>query len=360
MGIFKNISDIKEHIGGAGNLSIHIDSIGPHELPTFNKHLQKWIGQDLYADIIDNPATTEKIALLPYVAKPLAFLLMYEYSKVNSLQISEQGNIRYEREEAKSAYKYQENEYRDYMLHTGYESLEELLKFLAAKSADYPLWKNSIAFKCSRNLFINYAAEFRAVYSHYISRYTFDHLRALVADLEVFAIQPTIGRYLFDALKLEVKSGAIGLSGCTPNTASPCEANRGRAVAIIQSALANFTIEEGMRRLWLRIDKGNVVQTEQLGDQGYQKKSPGKNVPVSQKIRHHDEWANRHTSNLLHFLNTNISCFPEYQQYLDEQKEEEKEKEDECCEWRIPSSCSCGCGSHGGCNHNKSGSIIHL
>jgi hypothetical protein len=339
---FNSISDLKKYIGGAGNPSLHINSLNPHIDPTARKHLIEFIGQAQY-DAID-PQNAPS-ALDDYVLRPLAFLLMYEYVQVNAIQISEIGNLRVESDEKKTAFKYQENQYKNYMLHTGYEEIETLLRYLDANSGSYPLWTASEAFKRHRGIFLNCATDFRASYSKYLSRYTFELLRPLIEDLEFFALVPTIGEPLFKALRAEKLANTLA-------------DNRLKAVFLIQKAIANFVMEEAVQRHWVRFEGRNVVQTETLENQGYDTKMSAKDSNLAQKMRHHEEWGNRHLSYLITFLKENIADFQEYQTHLDAQTAAEKATtEENTCNYHVKPNCNC---NDCNCQSQKTKGIILL
>lgn len=333
MYIFTDIADFKKFIGGAANQSLDIKSIEPMIQTAAENHLELWLGAQLPAAITAAEGTpnAETTKLLDAIKRPLAMLTMYEYLAINSIQVSDSGNLRVETDKRKSAYKYQENAYRNSMLNNGYEALEKMLKFLEANEADYPIWTADEAYQLNKSLFLNYATEFRANYSSYVSRYTFDLLRPLIEDIECFAILPLFGQAFFD----EIKEGIFLKS---------LNANEKKLLKLVQKAVANFAIEEGMTRNWVRLEGRNVVQTEILGDQGNEKAIAAKNVPLGHTIRKADEWANRHMSKLKNYLTNNPGLFPLYDTYVEEQAAaaeaaaEEAEEAANCPEENSPKS----------------------
>lgn len=309
--IFNDISEVKDFIGGGANLSIDMDSILPVMHDAARDHLLPWLGKDQWLALVDavenDDAGTEEEALLPYVRRPLAHLTFYEYSKIGGIQFSESGIFRTETENMKSAYKYQENEYRNYMLTKGYEAIEELLAFLEANEADYALWSVSRAYTRNKALLINDATTFRDCYAGYLSRYTFEILRPIIEDLEIFAILPLIGQDQFDALKTAILEKSL-------------TAEQTALLGHIQKAVASFAVREGSKRLLVRIEGRNVVQTENLEPQSYEKSTSAAGNAISLKLLQQEAWGNRHISYIKKFLDDHLEDYPLYSAWIDEQE----------------------------------------
>jgi hypothetical protein len=299
--LFDDIGDFKKYVGGAVNQSMDMDSIGPHIFTAADNHLIEWLGAALYellkegvADEESDPGLSEALEeLLPLAKRPLAFLALHEYGKIGGIQFGEAGFIRTENENAKSAFRYQENEYKAYMLQNGYNSIESMLKFLDANAVNYPAWE---AKDRNRSLFINYASDFRQHYNKQLDRYTFEGLRPLIEDVEYFAIKATIGDDLYDALKAAILAGSLS------SIQKPL-------VKLIQKAVANFTIKEGVARNWIQVKGGRVVQMEILAEQGYERQGVPIGQPVSLKIRHHEITGDRYINEIIRYLNKHQADF---------------------------------------------------
>ena len=308
--IFNDISELKTYIGGGANLSLEMDSLAGSLHDAARDHLVPWLGRaqwDALVDAVENDdASTEENALLPYVRRPLAHLTMHEYSKVGGIQFGEAGIFRTESETHKAAYKYQENQYRDYMLEKGWEAIEEMLAFLEANEEDYNPWYASTAYERNKSLLINTAADFRESYSAYVGRYTFELLRPLIEDLEAFAIRPLLGDGQLDAIKAAI-------------LAKNLTAAQSALLKVLQKAVANFTMREGMKRLLVRIEGTKVVQSERLEPQSYEKAAPPSANALSLPLLQQDAWGNRYISYILKHLTDHIEDFPLFAAHLEEQ-----------------------------------------
>lgn len=159
--LFNDISDFKNYVGGGANVSLKMATLDPAILAAAENHIILWLGQQQWDQLVTAVAgtpSTEETALIPYVARPLAMLTMYEYKKIGGIMVGESGFHRFEDETRKSAFKYQENDYSDWMLNNGYENIERMLKFLETNEADYPLWQADDAYQRNKALFLNYAS----------------------------------------------------------------------------------------------------------------------------------------------------------------------------------------------------------
>lgn len=330
--IFTDISDFKLHVGGGVNMSLEMDSLKPHIEMAADKHLVPWLGDAQWDKILTDidALNTEEEALLPYLQRTLALLTMYEYSNIGSIQMGEAGLMRAETDEMKGAYKYQENNYKDYMLATGYASLERLLKFLEANAGDYPLWTTSAENKRNRAYFINYAQEMQLIYSINVNRYVFDVMRPAMSDVETFAIIPLIGETFYDELKTAIDNKTV-------------DADQLAAIALIQKAVAHFTVEEGIRRSIVQHKGDRIIIAERLEPQSSSIEGAPAAQMLRQAIRQAEEFGNRHISVLKKFLNDNLETYTAYSAYLDElaaAAAAEEETTDERCECGCCDACS--------------------
>lgn len=315
--IFNSIQEFKEAVGGAANLSLDLDSIKPTILATYQQHLRMWIGDAQWdALVAASSPTSAQSALITELRRPLAMLTMYEYTKVGNVMMGEMGMHRVETEERKAAFKYQENQYRDYMLRHGWEALEFLLDFLEANVNDYPLWQDTPGYDRNRALFINRAADFRESYSYSVDRYTFESFRGIMEDVEVFAILPVIGQAQYDALKESISDRAT-------------TGEEDSLIKLIQRAVAHFTVELAAVQNMVTIQSNAVVQQERLEPQGDTRLGTVSGKVLSAYMNQNNLLANRHISYIKHYLSENIAAYPLYEAYIDALAEEAESEEND-------------------------------
>jgi len=305
--MFTSITQIKEHIGGGGNLSLEIESLRPTWELVAENDLIVWLGSTTYAALLtyvvedDETGDADLTALLPLVRRPLALWTMAEYAKIGGIQFGESGMARIESEGRSTPYKYQENAYKEYMLQHGWNALETLLNFLEANKATYTDWATE-ARPRHRALFINTAAELRDCYARYCNRYTFESIRPLVQDMEVFFLLPSIGPEQYEIFKTGILDNDL-------------DATQTEAVARLSKALAHVAVKEALRRNLVGIKGHMLIQVESLEPQSYHKESPPAMNNISAAHQQLDEFAQRHLDYALQYLADNPTDFPEYVAY---------------------------------------------
>lgn len=331
--LFTDIASLKSAVGGGANMSIELASIEPGLYAAWHQHLKPWIGQDfldeIQSAIDDDSLSTEQTALLPYLRRPLGMLGLYEYINIGSVQFSEGGVFRMEGENYKTAYKYQVTGMKRFYLYTGFESLEHLLGYLEDKAADFPTWAASDGYTRNKALLINSAADFRKHYSNDINRYTFEHLRPVLEDIDAFAIQPLLGDDQYNTLKANI-------------LAKNLSAKEQQLIYYLQRTVANFAVKEAIRRGWIRLEGRTLVSTEILEPQGYEREGAPTQNQVSLASMRQDEWANRNLSYATKYLADNLADFPLYSAYLNAQAAEEAEADQPSSDY--PERCNtCNC-----------------
>lgn len=297
--LFADITELHAFVGGGINYSIEIENIDPTVEDAASKYIIPWI-DELYTDIRDkdtgtSPYNPEDLALIPYIQKALAPFTLFEYAPIGSVQFSGAGFVRTESENVKSAYKYQENNYKDKMLENGYERLENLILFIENNKANYPKWTGELREK-SRGLFINTAKEFRSLYSNYITRWTFEVVRPVMEDIEEFAIWPVIGEDLFEDLKTKLDAGTLS-------------DNEKKAVRFIQKAIVSLTIREAEKRHWVRMEGNKLIYNERSESQSGEYQRIAMREQLETLARSEAIVGNRYISRLLKLLNDHTDDF---------------------------------------------------
>ncbi len=297
--LFENIQDIKKHIGGGANISIHFEDIDPQILTAAEKHLVPWLGDEFWNELSNAYPNNEEVLqkLYPFLQRSLAHLAMYEYLPLGRVMFTGNGLMRIELDNQKTAYKYQENEYARAMLYTGYDALEKALKFLTKHRGDYDTYnKSEEADRCSEGL-LNWASQFQLAYGKGINRYTFETLLPQLRDVEMMVLLPLLGKVLFEKLRL---------------TEQP-EGTTKQLLKLIRKAIANATMREALSRNLVQLRGTNVVVPEKLEPQSSEKEASPTNAPLSIALRHEEEWAKRHLHSVRQFLLDHTDDFPDWE-----------------------------------------------
>lgn len=310
MSIFTDISEIQAVAGGGINASMYLQSIGPFFDIAHERHMEAWLGTDLYDALISGVAndnlTAEQEALLPYYRRALVWLALYEYHPHAAVQFSEAGLMRVESETHKTAYKYQESAKLRSTLQNGYEALEKLILFLETNKADYPDWEAAPGYLRHHEVLLHTAATFRIAQSKKITRHVFDLVRGIIEDVEQFAIVPLIGEDQYEALLEARKTGTW-----------TTETMEKKAIYLLQRAVAHFTLDNAIRLGWAQFEGDSVVQSERPDDHPDQRTATG--LPVGLRLNFHDDTANRWLKKAKAYLDTNIddNAFADYKAYAE-------------------------------------------
>lgn len=308
--LFSTTTQLKDSIGGAVNLSLDLSSLNPTLLNVAELYLLPYLGQTLFDNLAAyvaadyTPTDADLDALLPYARAPLAAIGIAEYSMLGALQFSEAGLFRFESDDKRTPYKYQENAFRSTLNGQGFNALERMILWLEKNKANYSTWVTEARTRCF-SLFVSTAAQLRSSYNATVDRQVYEALRPLLEDMENFLILSSIGQAQFDALK------TLNLTDPTTLTYQQSEAlNR------LRKAIALGAIQESLRRNIVQLREGRLIQVEALEPQSYLKEGVPANPALSLSSAHLQEWKERHLSFFLTWIKAYPLVFTQYADYL--------------------------------------------
>jgi len=300
--MFETIDQIKEYVGGAANVSIQLESLTP-AIHAASMPVKYWLSPNVYAAldaaVVAGNLTAAQTALLPYVRRPLALLTMHEHVKTGNIQITESGVQRHESENYKTAYKYQENQYKEQMRRLGYEAIEEMINFLHDNLVDYSDYASSSAYTRSTSYLINSAAAWRDSYNFEANRYTFELLLPVIDDVENIGIADCISADELSTLR-------------TAYHADTASAKQKTVIKLLQRAIAQFTFALAVKRNLVQLQGRNVVQRETPDSAGYEKTSVPMNSQLDFPLKESAMAANQFLAKALDYMRANLDDFPEY------------------------------------------------
>ncbi len=297
--LFSNFANFKSFVGGRINTTIELDSISPTIYDAARRHLVPWLGLEFYEELVTAAAGTPnaaQTALLPYIRKALALLTMYEYSKVGKIEFGETGLHRVETDTRKSAFRYQEKEYVESMLEHGYDALEQMLLFLDREQATYTDWRDSEEGQAHLSALLNYAQDFRRLTSHQCDRYTFEALRPIIADIEVWGAEKLLPAEFWEGFKERHLEGSL--------TVAEKEVRK-----YMRQAFARRALEQATVLHWVQIKSGRIYVAEEFGEQS----QVNRTMPASSGgslYFAHGVWSDRHTQRWIDYIKANPDDFP--------------------------------------------------
>lgn len=300
MELFGNsISEIQKYTNVDSTLSMK--SLEPFEFETINMYLLDWLGTTQFNKLVNFPDTAEHIKLLPYVQRAIANFMVYEYIDKGSVSIGNSGINRTESDNQKTAYKYQVSVAKQGYLESGWNAIESMIEFLFANRTDYPDWDSSGAKLKSRAFLINTYKEFKGEYHVVSGRWTYEGLRAIMEDVELFSIVPAIGQTFYDMLKAEILNDTIS----NYNKA---------ALKFLRKAVAYLTIEQAIAQKVGTIQNNSFVFSEQTGDDFTMQT---REVSSASKQRNAKTNGIKYLNYAKEFLISNKTNYPEFATWYD-------------------------------------------
>lgn len=138
----------------------------------------------------DATKTTELVRLIRIAELNLAFYIGFD---VLNVILSASGFQRQESENFKGLYKYQEENLRKYFESTGYNGLDDMLKYIEDYIEYFPEWEKSSIFAARKTAIIKDAETFDSICFINKSRITFLRLERYMREVIDFDIKPLLG-----------------------------------------------------------------------------------------------------------------------------------------------------------------------
>lgn len=244
---------LKEILGGAVNSGIEIESLQPFLTIAEENYLLPYVPQRLVDTL---SGVSPDMRLLQLYKNVLAFMALYEYAPIGNLQFTESGLQRVVTDTIKTAFKYQENAYRDKVKQTGMNYLEQIIQYMYLQRST--LLIEAEITELFSEWFVFLASDFRKLYSHSLSRETYEILRPLIWDVQLFAIKKAIGAATYDFLLAQRHNAALS------------DTIISHAIILVKKAIVNFAVVEGMKRHYVRLEGSKVIMNERGDSQSYE------------------------------------------------------------------------------------------
>ena len=294
--LFSNFADFKTYVGGRLNQSVKLESLEATIYETARRHLVPWLGATQYNRLVAGAGlSADETALLPYVKRPLALLSIYEYAKVGVVEFGETGMHRVENESRKTAYRYQEREFKEDALIKGYNALEEMLAHLDANKASFTAWAATDEGLAHRTTLLNYAKDFRLLTLPECDRYTYECIRPIINEVELFGIKRLLPAAYWAAFIVKHLAGTLS-------------AEEKQLRTYMRHSIAHRSIHEAVKQKWIRIEGGRVAIVEDFGDQRNTNQTMPSTVGSGLYVTH-DTWGDRFTSQWMDYIAQNSDAF---------------------------------------------------
>ena len=157
------------------------------DLQTFVNEPNSWSG----GSGEDATKTTELVRLIRIAELNLAYLIGYDLlNTINSASGFQKSG---DSEGFKGLYKYQEENLKKYFETTGYNGLDDMLKYIEDNIEYFPQWENSTNCTLRKTAIIKDATTFNAICYIANSRLTFLRLQTYMQEVIDFEIAPLLG-----------------------------------------------------------------------------------------------------------------------------------------------------------------------
>lgn len=253
--LFDSINDLKLYVGGRINQSITLASLDATIYETARRHCVPWLGSELYEELVNNSGLSpEKAALRLLVKRALGPLVVYEYSKVGAVEFGESGIHRVETDTRKSAFRYQEREFKDDALTKGYNAIEEFLQYLDDHKSSFATWVASVEGNAHLSSLLNYARDFRLLALPECDRFTYESIRTIINEVQLFAVQPQLPSAFWSGFISRHQAGTLTSAEKQLRT-------------YLRQSIAHRAITEAVRQRWIKVEGGRISVLEDFGEQ---------------------------------------------------------------------------------------------
>lgn len=257
--LITTIAEVQDYIRVGNGLDIKT------LLPALNEvemqELTFYLGADLLAEIIAEKNTasyTPRIAkIAPYVIAAHACLAVWKAGPEIEVLVNDNGILRQETNNEKSAFGGQVKRFRDVAADRGFKAVDQFLMILERYTQDYPEWLESQYYEQKRGLFIRSAFEFESAgESINGSSLTFRSLLPLIKDIQEQTIKGVLPEAFYTELLTELDEDTLS------------EDNKIILANYLAPAIAKLTIEEALTTLPVEVSHSgvNVNQLEMAGD----------------------------------------------------------------------------------------------
>lgn len=246
--LVNTISQVREYVNVGSGLSI--STLRPALNEVQMQELPHYLGADLLAIVISEansnpPAITPRIqTILPYAIAANVGLALFKGGPEIEVLVSDNGILRQESTNEKSAFGGQVKRFRDMAADRGWKAMDALLNIIQADPATYPEWQTSPYYLSAEGLLIKSAIEFEGSgESIKSSALTYQALRPIIREVQDTRIRDVLPEQMYDDL--------IANPGSEPNKLL--------LDRYIRPAIAKFTLEEALTSLPVELDHESVT-----------------------------------------------------------------------------------------------------
>lgn len=313
MALIKTTEEVTKYV------SINVNNAFGKILPDINYAEQNIIipiiGKDFYDEIETayqaDSLSTAQILVHDQLQNCVSNFAIAENIDITQVQISDSGIVRREDTSTKTAYRYQKDEVKNYLLRKAWACIDNLLQFLEENEDDYTTWRDSPEATINRELIINDAVVFSKHYFIEQSRLLYVSLRSLIKITEELDLQEVIGEELLTEIKVQIKASSVSAD------------NQLLLDKYIYSTLTHLVVFKALNdRVAVLTEKGVLMfEKKAVLDSSRTETTPNE-VAMDTKKFYAQNIGNRYMEQLRCFLNLNASDL-KYASYFTSDKYED-------------------------------------
>jgi hypothetical protein len=296
--LITQVSEIQKFIR-VGN-GLDIQTIEPALNEVEMQDLSYYLGKELLDILIEEnaiAAISERIRKInEYVLAAHACLAVWKGGPEIEVIVSDNGILRTESANEKTAFGGQVARFRDVAANRGFKAVDAFIRILESDIQDYPEWEDSQYFQQRQGLLIRSTSDFeKAGESLNGSSLTFQSMIPILRDIQEQRIKDALPPMMFEEMISEIDTNAV-----SPD-------NKFLLDNYIRPALVKLTIQEALTTLPIEVTHSgvNVNQLELAGDARTSKMA---DISLMEKkawsLRGRGEF---YLSNMKEYLNTNAS-----------------------------------------------------
>jgi hypothetical protein len=302
MKIVSTIATISKYIRVSTNL--HMSNVEPAINEVEMQDLTFYLGADLVDEVaanIESETPTPRIVpLIPYIEQFISCLALYKAAPEIEVFITDNGILRREGSEDKTAFGGQVERFKELAGNRAYGALENALRILHADSQDYPEWEDSEYRKQSSDLLIKNAADFNYFENIKNSPLTYMALLSIMREVQEVQIKNSLPESIFEKLFTEPETPSI--SKILNEFVKP-------AIAKLTIADALISLPVDVDHMGVRVNQLGLIST---GDN--RTKSTAPNLFIEKKLYVIKGMGKMYLYKMADFLNTNATDYPEWVQ----------------------------------------------
>lgn len=295
MGLITTKEELKEFLSISTNTEI--DSVAPYIERAEREFIIPQIGSAMYNDVVafyNSTGTPEADApLLKKVQEAVVNFAFFLYADLLAVHVSESGIQRIEQTDRKTAYQYQENNFKNSLAISGYEVLGNALEYLEKYKTTYTIFAaDTFTYNQFKYLTIHTPTLFQQYFDIKNSWATFFALRSSIKKVEDLFLEPVLGADFLTELKTEIKNDG------TTNA---------DLIELVRKAVVFLTIADATDSKLVQFGKDGTFEVRLAGT-SVKKEDPADLTKISSFVRKNQSDGELYLKRLTEHLNKNASA----------------------------------------------------